>query len=113
MGALHNPLELRCEHDPARIAINLSDKQLKTHEVLQRIRMAWIALWFVLILFSVALLAFLAAIFFLKSEFAAKPILGAVNGILAWITKIVFSYLFPNPERCSTTVAGQGQQAIR
>jgi hypothetical protein len=63
--------------------------------------MAWVALWFVLSLFSVALLAFLAALFFLQSEAAAKMILGVVNGILAWIMKIVFNYLFPNPKRAS------------
>lgn len=96
MGALHNALELRDAHDLACTPVNFTYKQLKTHEVLQRIKMAWIALWFALILFSIALLAFLAAIFFLRSEGAAKTILGAVNGILAWITKIVFSYLFPS-----------------
>jgi hypothetical protein len=83
------------------LPVDLSDKQLKTYEVLQRIKMAWVALWFVLSLFSVALLAFLAALFFLQSEAAAKMILGVVNGILAWIMKIVFNYLFPNPKRAS------------
>jgi hypothetical protein len=63
--------------------------------------MAWVVLWFVLILFSIAVLAFLAALFFLKSGGAAKTVLGAVNGIFASITRIVFSHLFPSPKRSS------------
>ena len=99
MGAPHNAIEFGDEHDFPSFELN--NRQLKTREVLQRLKMAWIALWFVLILFSIALLAFLAGLFLLKSEGAAKAVLGAVNGILAWITKIVFSYLFPSPNRSS------------
>jgi hypothetical protein len=33
-------------------------KQLGANELLQRLKMAWIALWFVLILSSIAMLAF-------------------------------------------------------
>jgi hypothetical protein len=99
MGAAHKAIEFRDEDEIG--TIELSNKQLKTREVLQRLQMAWIALWFVLILFSIALLAFLAALFLLKSEGAAKTVLGGVNGILAWITKIVFSYLFPTSKRSS------------
>jgi hypothetical protein len=97
MGAGHKAIEFRDERD--RSSIVLSNEQLKTREVLERLKMAWIALWFVLILFSIALLTFLTALFFLKSEGAAKTELGGINGVLAWITKIVFSHLFPNPKR--------------
>ena len=44
MGAPHNAIEFGDEHDFPSFELN--NRQLKTREVLQRLKMAWIALWF-------------------------------------------------------------------
>jgi hypothetical protein len=76
---------------------DLTPTQLKAFEALERIRMAWIALWFVLALFSITLLSFLVALFVLQSDAMPKTILGAVNGLMGWAVKVVLAHLFPKP----------------
>jgi hypothetical protein len=71
MGAFHNEIELGDEHDRPRP--DLTYKQLRANELLQRLKMAWVALWFVLILFSIAMLAFWRRYFSLRAEVRQKP----------------------------------------
>jgi hypothetical protein len=75
----------------------MSDSQLKTLEVLARIRMAWVALWFALVLFTITLLALLAAVFYLKTDTASKGFLGVIDSLLAIALTRVYWHLFPSP----------------
>ncbi len=74
---------------------NLTPSQLKVYEVVQRIRMAWVALFFALGLFSIGFLAFLYSVFFLDEHTVPKIILGGIDSLLGWCLKIVYSDLFP------------------
>ena len=76
----------------------LTDRQRLTIETLAKIRMAWVALWFALVLFSIAFVVFVVAIFTSRNA-AATSIEGIIDGILAWILKIVYSHLFPPPKK--------------
>jgi len=78
---------------------SLTDKQRKTYEVLQKIRMAWVVLWFVLCLFSAGFIAFLWSLFVLPSDALAKSALGGTNFLLGWAMKAVVRYLFPGSRR--------------
>ncbi len=75
---------------------NLTAAQLKVYEVVQRIRMAWVALLFVVIPFAFGVFAFLYAIFFLPQQEVAKGILGGINLLLGWALKIILNNLFPS-----------------
>ena len=75
----------------------LTDSQRKTLEVLARIRMAWIALWFALGLFLIAFAVFVLALFLNKNA-VATGITGAIDGVLGWTLRTVYSYLFPSPK---------------
>jgi len=74
---------------------NITDRQLKVYEGLQRIKMAWVALWAALVLFSVVLVAFLWALFVAHSDGVAKTALGATDATLGWALRTVYAYLFP------------------
>jgi hypothetical protein len=73
---------------------DLTPAQLKVYETVQRNRMAWVALWFTLVPFSLAFVAFLAALFFATSV-EAKGVLLVFNGLLGWMVQRVFRFLFP------------------
>lgn len=72
--------------------------QLSTYEVLQRIRMAWVALWFALGLFTIATLTFLVALFVLSADAPSKAILGIIDSIVGATLFRVYAYLFPTPK---------------
>jgi uncharacterized membrane protein len=76
----------------------LTEAQRKTVETLAKIRMAWVALWFALGLFSIAFIVFVLALFLGKSA-VSTGIVGVIDGILAWTLKTVYSNLFPPPRR--------------
>jgi hypothetical protein len=83
----------------AKPDFTITDRQFKVYEGLQKIKMAWVALWAVLILFSVVLIAFLCALFFVRSESIAKTALGATDATLGWALRTVYAYLFPPPSK--------------
>jgi hypothetical protein len=60
--------------------------------------MAWVALWFALVLFSIAFVVFVVALFMSKSAIATS-IAGCIDGILGWTLKTVYTYLFPPPPK--------------
>jgi hypothetical protein len=60
--------------------------------------MAWVALYFILILFSIGFLSFLGALFFLESQAVSKSILGGIDTLLAWALKIILTNLFPDTQ---------------
>jgi hypothetical protein len=80
--------------------LDYTESQLKTFEVLQRVKMAWVALIFMVILFSIAFVAFLIALFFYEKD-TATTILGVIDGILAWTMRQVYRHLFP-PRKASS-----------
>jgi hypothetical protein len=82
----------------------LTDRQIRTIEALAKIKMAWVALWFALGFFAIALAAFLIALFTGKSVIATS-ITGIIDGILGWTLKTVYSYLFPSPSQTAATTS--------
>jgi hypothetical protein len=74
--------------------LKLTPEQLAVYRELQLIRMAWVAFWFVMPLFAIALLSFLYAVFFVDQQVAPKVILGGVDGLLGWAVKTIISFLF-------------------
>jgi hypothetical protein len=60
--------------------------------------MAWVALWFILILFSIGLLSFLAALFWVDRAGIAKTLLGGVDTLLGLALRTVMANLFPPPK---------------
>jgi len=76
----------------------ITPAQLKVYDALQKIKMAWVALWAVLGLFTIVLIAFLYALFFIKGEEASKVIMGGTDATLGWALRTVYAYLFPAPK---------------
>ena len=76
----------------------LSDRQLKTFEVVERIRMAKVTLYVILAILVVGIAAFLVAIFGNYGETSAKAILGGINTLVGFSLRAVIAYLFPNPK---------------
>jgi hypothetical protein len=74
----------------------LTPAQLEVFSVLQKNNMAWVALWVIFGAFVVVLIAFLAAVFWVKSDTAAKLSLAGIDGILGWSVKVIVSHLFPS-----------------
>jgi len=83
---------------------NFTPKQLHAYEVLQRIRMAWVALWFILVLLAIGLLSFLVALFWVQSQSTAKVLLGGVDTLLGLALRTIIAYLFPSPRAPSRKV---------
>jgi hypothetical protein len=52
--------------------LNLTPQQLEVYRVISRLNMAWVALIVILTLFTIGLLSFLYAIFFVASQTAPK-----------------------------------------
>jgi hypothetical protein len=77
---------------------DLTPNQLKVFETLERIKMAWIALFCALGLFTLGFVCFLYAIFFLNEHTIPKTILGGIDTLLGWILHIVYAHLFPKPK---------------
>jgi Na+/proline symporter len=72
-----------------------SPAALKTLEILERNRMAWIAFYYVIGLNSLFFVALIFAIF-TRKEWEATTILGALNGLIGWCLKTVLNFLFPS-----------------
>jgi hypothetical protein len=79
-----------------QLPANLTLGQTKVYEAIQRNRMAWTALAFVLFWLSVGFSCFLYAMFFMPSQYVAKGILGGLDGLLGWSLKAIISNLFPS-----------------
>jgi hypothetical protein len=76
-----------------------SAQQLQAYEVLQRIRMAWVALWFILILLAIGVVSFLVSLFLVQSQSTAKVLLGGVDTLLGLSVRTIIAYLFPSPKK--------------
>jgi hypothetical protein len=76
---------------------NYTPAQLETFQILQRIKMAWVMLWAITIMFGVVLIAFLVAVFWMKGEWFSKIVLGVLDGTLGWCLKALIAHLFPSP----------------
>lgn len=90
----------------------LTDEQLRTYEVLARIKMATVALWFLLVIFAAFSGAFLLAIFLLPSDVPAKAILGGIDGGLGSLLHIVYRYLFPRQAKHAAAKSNSRASAI-
>jgi len=78
--------------------LNFTLERLTVYKELQRIRMGWVTLLVVLSLFSIGLLSFLYAVFFVQEQNASKVIMGGIDTLLGWALKIIITYLFPPPK---------------
>ncbi len=74
---------------------SLSDKQLKTYEVIQRIQMARIALWVILTAFIVVLAALIVAAFSPTVGPWIKGAFATIDGLLGVCLHQIVRYLFP------------------
>ena len=77
----------------------ITDRQFKVYEGLEKIKMAWVALWAAVIPFLVVLVAFLYALFIIRNDGTAKLTLGATDATLGWALRTVYAYLFPAPKK--------------
>ena len=72
-----------------------SPDRLKTLEVLQRNRMAWIMFLFLLFVFALILGGFMYAVVSGKGGTLIWGALVLLDGIVGWSIKIIVSHLFP------------------
>ena len=75
--------------------LSLTPAQLKAFETIQRIQMAWVALWVTLVFFAVVLVALICAAFSPVAGPSMRWAFGIIDGILGWALRPVFKYLFP------------------
>ena len=79
--------------------LDLTPDQLTVYKEIQNIRMAWVAFWFVMPLFTIGFLAFLVSLFWVAEQPFAKGILGGVDLLLTFPVRTIISYLFPRRNR--------------
>jgi hypothetical protein len=79
--------------------LNLSPEQLTVYTALQRIRMGWLTLVVILILFAIGFFAFLYAIFTVPEQGVQKGIVGGIDVLLVWSLRAIVSHLFPPPKK--------------
>ena len=75
------------------VSLNLTPQSLEVYKVISRIRMAWLTLCVMLVLFTVGFSVFLYAIFHV-AEVLSKAILGGIDGVLGWSIKTIVGFLF-------------------
>lgn len=75
---------------------NITPSQRNWYETAQRIRMAWTAMLFILVLLTVGFFAFLYAMFFMPGQGLATSILGGIDLLFGWSLKAIISNLFPS-----------------
>jgi hypothetical protein len=73
----------------------LTDEQLKTMQVLQRGKMAWILFYFMLTVFAVAFIFLLISIFVTRAAAWVQIGFFLINGILGGSVKALHLHLFP------------------
>ena len=78
---------------------SLTDKQLKTLKELQRIKMAWILFYFMLVLFSAAFILLVMSVFSPQTARWEKIGCFLFNGILGWSVKSLHKHLFPEAKK--------------
>lgn len=78
--------------------MDLDPAQLKTYEVVQRIRMAWTALIVVLALFAVGFFVFLWLLFRVPGFQVTKILVAGIDSMLGYGVKRIFDNLFPAPQ---------------
>jgi hypothetical protein len=57
--------------------------------------MAWITLYFLLVVFTAILMAFIAGVFFVHVEQWILGVFVGLDSVIGWSIKHVVSYLFP------------------
>lgn len=80
---------------------SLTDKQLKTLQVLQRIKMAWILFYFMLVVFAVAFVLLIISVFFSQAKDWVKIGFFLFNGVLSWSVRALHRHLFPESKKVS------------
>jgi len=75
------------------------DKQLKLLELTSRINMGWVLLYVLLALWVASFVAFIAAVFYFKSDWITRTFLGGFDVLLIWPLHRVVGYLFPKGRR--------------
>lgn len=81
----------------------LTPDQRATYEMLSRIQMAWVALWFALGLFTIGFFVFLIALFAGKNAIGTS-ISGGIDLLLGWALHQVYGHLFPTTSKDSATL---------
>lgn len=72
-----------------------SEEQLRALQIAQRIRMAWVLFYFMLVLTAAAFILLIVAVFFTKAEAWVKIGMFLFNGILGGSINTLHQYLFP------------------
>lgn len=57
--------------------------------------MAWVTLYVILALFVAAFIAFIAAVFWVQTDWLTRSLLGGIDGLLIWPLRRVVGHLFP------------------
>jgi hypothetical protein len=78
---------------------SLTDAQLKTVQVLQRGKMAWILFYFMLAMFAVAFILLIVSVFFTRAEAWVKIGFFLFNGVLGWSVRTLHLHLFPKSKQ--------------
>jgi hypothetical protein len=81
---------------------NITRSQFAIYKGIQTIRMAWVGLWAALLLFTVVLVAFLCAVFVIKSEWTTRTLMGATDTTLGFALRAVYSHLFPSRKEANS-----------
>ena len=79
--------------------LKITPDQLIVYKELESNKMAWVAFWFVMPLFTIGFLAFLASIFLVHEQTFPKSIAGGVDFLLGFPVHRIISYLFPSSAR--------------
>jgi len=74
---------------------SLSDKQLKTLQILQKIKMGWIMFWFLLVVFAIAFALLIISVFFARAAAWVQIGFFLFNGIIGSSIRALIAYLFP------------------
>ena len=69
--------------------------QLETLQVLQRNSLATVAFYFAITVFSIILIAIVASIFIGGTHVSVQLLLTVVDGLIGWIIRTIYLYLFP------------------
>jgi len=74
---------------------SLTDKQLKTLQILQQIRLARILFYFMLTVFAIAFILLVLSVFFAKVAAWVQIAFFLLNGVLGYSVKAIVNHLYP------------------
>jgi hypothetical protein len=76
-----------------------TDEQLKTLQVSQRLKRAWILFYFMLTVFAVSFVLLIISVFFTEAAAWVKLAFFLFNGVLGWSIRTLHLHLFPKAKQ--------------